>query len=261
VRLDEITPLLLTFDEERNIGRALECLSWAKQVVVLDSHSGDETARIVGRYPNARMVSRKFDSHAAQWNFGLRDTGITTDWVLALDADYVVTGELVAELGGLAPPPGTEGYRASFVYCIDGKPLRSAVYPPVTVLYRRANAMYVQDGHTQRVRLEGPVLALSNPIFHDDRKPWRRWLRSQDRYMRLESSKLVAARFKDLPPQDRIRRLVLVAPAAMFFYCLFVKGNILDGRAGLLYALQRTVAEAILAMHLVRAAITRSIHH
>jgi hypothetical protein len=131
--------------------------------------------------------------------------------------------------------------------------LRSAVYPPVTVLYRRDKAHYVQDGHTQRIHVEGTVRDLEHPLHHDDRKPLERWFRSQGRYMRLEAEKLGAARFAELPLQDRVRKLIVIAPFAMLLYCLFIRGNVLDGRAGVFYAMQRSVAEAILSLYLAQA--------
>ena len=255
--LEKITPLILTLDEAPNIARVLDRLAWAADVVVVDSFSEDETCEIVRRYPNTRLFQRRFDLHSNQWNFGLRQTGIATEWVLALDADFVLPDAFVSEIGALAPDRGVAGYRASFTYCIEGQPLRNTVYPPVTVLYRRPNAAYAQDGHTQRVRLtNGAVLPIASRILHDDRKSFRRWLRSQDRYMRLESAKLAATPFSGLRLQDKVRRLVFVAPMAMLFYCLFAKGNVLDGRAGFVYAVQRFLAEAILSYHLARASVS-----
>src|SRR5215467_12354062 len=96
--LDQITPLILTYNEAPNIARALAGLSWAKEIVVVDSFSDDETVAMAKSFSNVRMVQRAFDNHRNQWEFGLKETGITTPWVLALDADYVVTQELIAEL-------------------------------------------------------------------------------------------------------------------------------------------------------------------
>ncbi len=125
--LDRITPLILTSNEAPNIARMLDRLTWAKRVVVVDSHSDDETEAIARRYPNVDFVKRPFDTHADQWNFGLRETGIDTDWVLALDADYVPTPEFVDQLRELAPAPDVDGYSARFRYCIDGVPLRGGL--------------------------------------------------------------------------------------------------------------------------------------
>ena len=258
--LDQITPVVLTLDESPNIGRVLERLTWARDVVVVDSHSTDDTPAIVSRFPNARLFPRKFDDHAAQWNFGITKTAISTEWVLALDADFIVPDELLEEVRNLSPGHDVAGYQASFRYCIDGRALRSAAYPPVTVLYRRPCAEYLQDGHTQRVRVTGQVLSLRNPVLHDDRKSLHRWLGSQSRYQKLEAAKLARMAFSEASIPDRVRKLIVVAPLAMFFYCMFVKGNVLDGRAGLFYALQRSIAEAILSLYLLeaRVAVLRS---
>ncbi|MCC6212368.1 MAG: glycosyltransferase family 2 protein, partial [Burkholderiales bacterium] len=177
--LDRITPLILTRNEAPNIGRLLDCLVWARRIVVVDSHSDDATEEIARRRAGVEVFKRRFDTHSEQWNFGLRETGIDTEWVLALDADYVPTPAFVAELRGLAPAQDVDGFQARFRYCIDGQPLRGGLYPPVTVLFRRSGAHFEQDGHTQRVQLAGRVKALAQPLLHDDRKPLSRWFSSQ----------------------------------------------------------------------------------
>src|ERR1700730_17884251 len=95
---DQITPLILTYNEAPNIGRTLEQLRWAHDIVVVGSFSDDETLEIVAEFPRVRVYQRKFDTHEQQWNFGLKETGIKTEWVLALDADYTLSDELIAEL-------------------------------------------------------------------------------------------------------------------------------------------------------------------
>ena len=248
--LDQITPLILTYNEAPNIARSLDALSWAKDIVVVDSFSDDNTVELAKSLPNVRVFQRAFDCHRNQWEFGLKETGISTPWVLALDADYVLSDELVAELARLSPVTQTAGYRAAFVYCIKGRKLRSGIYPPVTVLYRREDATYVQDGHTQRVAVAGPIEDLHAPIFHVDRKSLKRWFSSQAKYTELEAQKLRAADPAQLALADRLRRWRFVVPPVMLVYCLFVRGGILDGWAGFYYAFQRATAEAMLSRRL-----------
>ena len=248
--LHEITPLILTYNEAPNIARALSGLRWARDIVVVDSFSDDETVEIAKTFPTVRVFQRAFDSHCNQWEFGLKDTGIATPWVLALDADYVVSAEFIAELETLKPEPQTAGYRANFVYCIKGRELRSGIYPPVTVLYRRERASYMQDGHTQRVAVEGKIEILRSPLLHDDRKSLRRWFRSQARYTELEAQKLRALDPAALDLADRLRRWRVIVPPAMLLYCLIVRGGVLDGWAGFYYAFQRAMAEAMLSRRL-----------
>ena len=246
--LDCITPLILTRDEEANIGRTLAQLAWAAEVIVVDSVSTDDTVAIARRFPNVRIVERPFDSHAAQWDFGV--TQIETDWVLTLDADYFVPEAFVRDLESLAPTPDVDGYEATFLYAIGGRPLRSALYPPRPVLLRRGAFEIWQDGHTQRVRVHGRVERLRAPLIHDDRKDLRRFIDRQRKYMRQEAEKLRATPWNALSALGRIRKLRVIAPLAMLFYTLFVKRAILDGRAGLRYAGERFLAEAVLSIEL-----------
>jgi glycosyltransferase involved in cell wall biosynthesis len=251
IMLDSVTPLILTYNEAPNVGRALEQLRWARDIVVVDSFSDDETVEFANSFPQVRVVQRKFDNHGAQWNFGLSETGIATEWVLALDADYVLTLAFVDELRMLKPLATTRGYQARFTYCIAGRRLRSGVYPPVTVLYRKAGAAYSQDGHTHRLLLTGDVEAMSARILHDDRKPLSRWFESQQKYMTLEAQQLLALDANDLRTSDRIRRMRVIAPVAVLFYCLIVRGGVLDGWAGFYYAFQRMLAELLLSLYLI----------
>src|SRR5689334_15397432 len=125
--LEQITPLILTYNEAPNIGRTLEALNWARDIVVVDSFSDDATLEIASSFPRVRVFQRAFDCHRNQWEFGLRKTGIKTPWVLALDADYVVTKESLSELQALRPDEGTAGFHAKFAYCIHGKKLHSGI--------------------------------------------------------------------------------------------------------------------------------------
>lgn len=247
--IDQITPLVLTFNEAPNIGRVLQRLTWAKRILVVDSFSDDATLEIVRGFKQAEIVQRKFDTFAGQCNFGLQQ--IRTPWVLSLDADYVLGGGFEDELKTLNPSENVAGYRAAFTYCVHGRPLRASLYPPRTVLYRRELARYVDEGHGHRVQITGAVRALHSRILHDDRKPFERWLDEQNRYALREVENLTATPSDQLNRADRIRKKILVAPVLIFFYTLFVRGLILNGWPGWYYVLQRTLAEIILSLRLI----------
>ncbi|HEV7573139.1 MAG TPA: glycosyltransferase family 2 protein, partial [Thermoanaerobaculia bacterium] len=206
--LDRITPLILTRNEEANIGRTLTQLTWAREVVVVDSMSSDATVEIARRFANVRVVQREFDSHDRQWSFGVEQ--VTTPWVLTLDADYFVPEAIVREMASLDPPPDLAAYSAAFVYAIDGHPLRATLYTPREVLLRRGAFEIWQDGHTQRVRVNGRVERLREWIIHDDRKDLRRFIDRQKSYMRKEAAKLRATSWSALPISGRIRKLRVV---------------------------------------------------
>jgi glycosyltransferase involved in cell wall biosynthesis len=249
MELETITPLLLTYNEEANLDRVLQRLRWARQIVVIDSFSTDQTLAILDRYPAVTLYQRPFDSFAEQCNFGLGK--VTTDWTLSLDADYVLSPALVEELGQLDARADVSGYRVGFRYCVFGQPLRGTLLPDRTVLYRTSAARYTNDGHAHRVAIAGPVGQLQQPIFHDDRKSLRRWLWAQDRYMPLEVEKLMSTPAADLSWSDRLRLTKVLSPPLILGYCLIVKGGILDGWRGWYYTLQRVLAEVLLILHLL----------
>lgn len=256
--LDQITPLILTWNEEANIGRTLEKLRWAREVVVVDSGSTDGTRSICEGFANVRLMVRPFDNHATQWNHGLREAGIASEWVLALDADYLLSDAMVDELRLLKPAEDTAGYWLRFRYCINGRPLSGSLYPPVIGLYRRARAHYAQDGHTQRAVVDGVVEELKSVVFHDDRKPLGRWLAAQDRYAQLECDLLAGRKWAELRWQDRLRKLLVITPWLVPLYCLTVGKGFMDGWPGLYYAMQRGVAEAVLALKLMERLMASS---
>ena len=131
--LDQITPVILTYNEENNIARTLDRLRWARDVVVVDSFSTDKTVSLIKSFPGVRLFQRAFDSHAQQWNYAVKETSVATEWILALDADYYLTDEFIREVSQLTPTFEIDGYTAAFRYCILGHPLRGSLYPPVTV--------------------------------------------------------------------------------------------------------------------------------
>lgn len=247
--LAAITPLILTYNEVENIDRTLKQLSWAKTIVVIDSFSTDATLKILEGYRQVVVFQRNFDSFADQCNYGLGK--ISSEWVLSLDADYILSESLVDEISHLTDLDTVNSFAARFKYCVFGKPLRGTLLPPRQVLYRRQYAAYVEDGHAHKVQIPGPSQLLKGYIYHDDRKPLSRWLQSQDRYMILEVRKLRETPWADLGWGDRLRKMKLPAPFIVLFYCLILKGGILDSWQGWYYALQRMLAEILLAIRLI----------
>jgi glycosyltransferase involved in cell wall biosynthesis len=250
--LHQITPVILTYNEAPNIARTLSHLRWARDVVVVDSGSTDQTIAILARWPNVRVFSRPFDTHAGQWRYAVTETAIATPWILRLDADYELTDELIAELSRLDPDAQVDAYKVAFDYAIFSHKLRSSLYPPNTILLRQGRFEIRDNGHTESWTVDGPVRTLQAHVVHDDWKSVQFWLNAQGRYMNRELAEIFTAK-RGL--RDRLRLMPPLMPIAVFLYCLFGKGLILNGRSGLFYALQRLVAEAVLSLMVLEKAL------
>ena len=125
------------------------------------------------------------------------------------------------------------------------------MYPPRPILFRTERCTYYDEGHTQKLAIEGLTGHLSGVVYHDDRKPLSGWIRAQDRYATIEARYLLATPVAQLNFPDRLRRTIVLAAPLMFFYLLFARGLLLDGWPGWFYVCQRTIAELLLLIRLL----------
>lgn len=248
IMLPQLTVLVITYNEERNIARTLESVSFAGRILVVDSFSTDKTLEIVAQYPQAEVMQREFTTFAEQCNFGLEH--VASEWVLSLDADYVLPEEASAAISR-AMETSVPFYEVAFDYCIEGQPVRGGILPPRVILFRLDTARYIDDGHGHRLNIVHPPARLPFRVRHDDRKPLNRWLQSQFKYAQLEADKLSQAAFRDLGTNDRIRKLVIIAPPAVFLLVYVLRGGFLSGWRGFFYAIQRFTAELLLSLFLL----------
>ena len=107
----DLTVIILTYNEERHIERALSSVSAiASQVFIVDSGSTDRTVEISEKL-GAFIFNNKFINQAKQFEWALENTPITTGWVMRLDADEIIESDLVEEIKLKLPilPPSIAG--------------------------------------------------------------------------------------------------------------------------------------------------------
>jgi (heptosyl)LPS beta-1,4-glucosyltransferase len=124
----KLTVTVITHNESRNIGAALESVSWADEIIVVDASSTDDTVAIAGRH-GARIEVRPWSGYSDQKNFA---AGLAShDWILSLDADERVTPGLAREIRDLLHRgPQHKGYRVSRVTYYLGRWLHSTDWYP-----------------------------------------------------------------------------------------------------------------------------------
>ena len=95
--LDNITIIILTFNEELNIEKCLvEAVKLTKNIVIVDSYSNDKTLDICAKY-DCRLYQHEFINQASQLNWALENIEIDTEWIFRLDADEYLTDKLLEE--------------------------------------------------------------------------------------------------------------------------------------------------------------------
>lgn len=249
-----ISVLILTLNEEINIGRCIEALAWSDDVVLLDSHSTDST-REIARQLGARVFKRRFDDFAGQRNYALDHIEFRHPWVLHLDADEIVTTALRDEMAEVIKESNFKAFRLPSKLMFRRKWLKySGMYPSYQVRLGRIEALrFEQVGHGQRESLEATdVGTIKSPYLHFSlSKGLNDWIERHNRYSTDEA--LQACEFMNheqpgwyatLKIRDKtLRRRTLkvkvanwsIRPLLRFIYMFFFRLGFLDGRAGFTY--------------------------
>ena len=106
--MQKLSVAVITFNEEKNIARCIESvLSIADEIVVVDSHSTDQTAAICSRYP-VKFIVHDFEGYIQQKNYAL--SCCTNEYILSLDADEALSTELIESIKKVKSQITADGY-------------------------------------------------------------------------------------------------------------------------------------------------------
>jgi len=94
--LPQISALLITYNEERNIQKFLDEAWYADEIIIVDSESTDRTAEIAKKHPKVTFITRKFDNFTSQKNFAIDQA--RNEWVTFFDADERISKALIYEM-------------------------------------------------------------------------------------------------------------------------------------------------------------------
>lgn len=225
-----ITATVITLNEERHIADALESLSWADEIVVVDSGSTDDTVAIARRF-TSRIVVNAWPGYAAQKNLAAAEA--SNDWIFSLDADERVTPELAASVASartISTP--ASGYRvARRAWYVDRWVRHSGWYPDWQVrLYDRNAARFEGDFVHESVRVRGATATLEGDLLHYTVESLSDHHQRIDRYTTL-AAEAMAAR-GDRPSLAG----ALARPVATFAKSYVLEQGFRDGGAGVAIA-------------------------
>ena len=264
--------VVLTLNEERNIGACLESVASFDECYVLDSGSTDATLKIAARL-GAASASNGFVSFGQQRNWAHDHLPLKQSWVLHLDADERMTPALASEIASViaADTGKLAGYHLAERTLLRGGWLRHAgQYPRYQArLVHRGRMKFIDHGHGQRESSNLPFGTLANPYDHlAFSHGLEHWLRKHAGYASKEAAQILAATATDEPlfsqlfassAMQRRRALKQLAmrvpmrPLLRFLHVLVVNRGMLDGRAGWEYARMMRVFQEMIDLALIEA--------
>jgi len=223
----KITATIITFNEERNIARAIESLRCCDEILIVDSGSTDRTTELAEKL-GARVIEANWRGYAGQKNWAAEQASY--DWVLSLDADETLSEALEAEIWNLKKSgPRCDGYTMPRLARYMGRwILHSGWYPDRKLrLYDRRQAKWVGDFVHESVAVSGRVGHLQSNLLHFTCESLSEHIKTMERYTTLAAQELASRRIK--VPLHR----VLFSPAWAFVKSYFVNPGFLDGPEGL----------------------------
>ncbi len=259
-----VSILILTLNEETNIGACLDALAGFDDIVVFDSLSKDRT-KDIALAKGARVVERPFDNWAAHQNWAMDNISFKHPWVFYLDADERMTPELREEILAIARDPGRKevAYYCGRKNFFLGKWIRHAM-PPGMIM------RFFKPGTIRFERLVNPVPVIDGPHgylrhyfeHYNFSKGITEWFDKHNKYSLFEAMEGMKLREKPvglgaLFSRDRFeRRRALkelsfrmpLRPLVKFLWMYVLKLGFLDGRAGYTYCKLQAMYEYMIVV-------------
>ena len=254
-----ISVIILTHNEELNIGPCLESVvSWAGEVVVVDSGSSDRTTEIVSQFTD-KIYYNKFENYSFQRNWAQDNLPLAFQWLFHVDADERVSVDLVSELQSIFK--NGEANQAIAGYLVRrrieflGRHIKhGGLYPSYHCrIFQKDRGRCEDKAYDQHFYVNGPILKIEADLIELTAISLSSWTSRHNRWAQMEASYL----FKDSinqretinpgltgSPIERRRWLkvnlyengpLFLRSFLYFVFRYFLRCGFLDGVPGLIY--------------------------
>ncbi len=229
--MEKLSIVIITKNEESNIGRCLKSVRWADEIVIIDSGSTDRTLEICRDYSCVITSS--------EWlGFGrtkqLAVSTASNNWLFSIDADEEMTPELADKIRRLlSDNTHKNGYRIRRMSFYLGKLIRHSGWNrdyPLRLFNRKYGNFNEKDVH-ESVEIEGDIGKLNEPLLHYTYPTISSHLIKMDRYTSIGAEVLSRKGKKVSIPGAVFRGMV------KFIKMYIIQAGMMDGREGLVLAL------------------------
>lgn len=223
--MQTITVIIPTFNEENYIQDCLRSVSFANQIIIIDSFSTDKTLELTKEF-NCEIIHRKFDNFSNQKNEAIKFA--KSDWILFIDADERVTEKLKYEIKQTLENPKHQAYKIKFPHFYMNRFLYHTENRVIR-LVKNKNIRFEGEVH-EKLLHQGSVGLLKNFMIHYTYKGLFNYIKKKDSYAWFQ-----AKMSKDKNKSANYFFLVF-KPFYRFFHTYIIRRGFLDGVPGLAVA-------------------------
>lgn len=223
-----VSGLIITYNEEKNIREVLECFDFCDEIIVVDSFSTDKTIEIAQQFSKVKVIQHTFEDFTKQRNIAL--DAAKNDWVLFLDGDERITASLKNEiLEELKKPVKKDAYYFYRKFYFAGKPVHySGTQTDKNFrLFRKSKARYTGDKKVhETLHVNGTIGILKNKLLHFSVSDYESYKAKMIHYGILKGQEL-AAKGKKYSLAAQYSKT-----AFKFLKAYILRLGILDGKEG-----------------------------
>lgn len=228
--MPKISALIITLNEANNIGFVIENLSFADEIIVVDSFSKDATVSIASSYPNVTVYQNEFIDFTQQRNYALKKASY--EWILFLDADERVPDALKGEILETVNQPNTaDAYYVYRKFMFKGKPLHFSGWQTDKNirLFKKSTAKYTPERLVHEVlSVDGKKSTMKHKLIHYSYSDYDTYRGKMLSYARLKAKELY---LKGIKPNAFH---YVIKPVYKFLYDFIIRGGFLDGKKGII---------------------------
>lgn len=250
MKLNKVTVLIPSWNEERNIYKCLRFLKDFEKIIILDSKSNDRTRMIASRFRNTQFIITSLKDYVTKLNFLISLS--KTKWVLFLDADYEINKQLFFFLRNKKLTTSISGYSFPIFNVINDTIIKEKIYPSKILLVNKTKVYFNKDGHKENIIISGKIKHIDYPILHNDKKDKKRWMKTQIEWATYDAKKILETKFTQLKLIDQIRIFPFFSILVAIIYYLFFKKIYKYGKAGYFYLRQRLIYEATINVMIIK---------
>lgn len=226
----KITALAITFNEEHNVKQYVKSLSFADEIIFIDSNSTDKTVSIAEQM-GVRVIQNNFKDFSTQRNFAISQA--KNDWITFFDLDEIVTEELKKEILDCANSPKEfVGYFVKRNFFFLGKKIKFGGWQNDKVIrvFNKNYCCYNGNLVHEVITANGKVGFLKNSVNHYSYKDFDNYNNKLNHYSKLQAESLYLKNKRPNAYHFTIR------PLYRFFWQYFYRLGILDGKEGYILA-------------------------
>lgn len=225
---EKFSAIVITKNEAHNLSSLIRNLSFADELVIVDSFSTDETKTIVKEHPQVKFIQRKFKNYSDQRNFAIEQA--SNDWVLFVDADERIPKALQSEIyEALHSGKSDNAYEIYRQFYFANTPLKYGGFQTDRVIrfFNRNHASYNSEKLVhETLYFKGELVTFKTKLLHYSYQNFDSYKGKMIAYARLRAEELF--RKKVTPNFYHF----YVKPAYRFFHHFITRRGFLDGKAG-----------------------------